>query len=512
MTRLTRRNMLLGGAAVTALAACGHRTDGPDLAETATVVDTPPVPSPATAPDGWQSGLEIADAIAKGETTSLAQVNAAIARTEAVNGRINALASTAFDAARAEAGHTPAGPFQGVPSFIKDLHNWKGQPTWYGSRAFKGHVADKDDPLPAKWREAGIICLGKSTSPEMGLMASTEPLVTGETRNPWDTSRITGGSSGGAAALVAARVVPFAHASDGGGSIRIPASTCGVFGLKPSRGQLPAHEGPDGPPVDISVQHAVTISVRDSIELFAAAQKNDGTYPPIDTGMTPLDRPLRIGFTTEAYAGTVVAPETKAALEDVAGLCTELGHEIVPYTPSFSGAEFLDKFLLYWAAGAAEFAQQASDYAGKPVGPDIVEPWTLGLTQMFMSRREDMDETVAWLRNFEAAYESGFADQGIDLLLTPVTGSPAVPLGEQAPTVPYETLHERVVTFAAFTAPMNVAGAASMSVPLSWSPSGLPVGSMFSGKRGDDGLLFQLALQLEAARPWVGRVPPVSAL
>ncbi len=506
MTRLTRRNMLMGGAAITALAACGHKTGDGGAAETATAAAEPAVPK------GWQSGLEMADRIAKGETTSLAEVNAAIGRADAVNGQINALASTAYDAARAEAGHTPAGPFQGVPSFIKDLHNWNGQPTYYGSRAFKTYVADKDDPLPAKWREAGIVCLGKSTSPEMGLMASTEPLVTGETRNPWDTTRIVGGSSGGAAALVAARVVPFAHASDGGGSIRIPASTCGVFGLKPSRGQLPAHEGENGPPVDISVQHAVTISVRDSIALFAAAQTNDGTYASIDTGMAPLDRPLKIGFTTEAYAGTAVAPETKAALEEVAEFCTSLGHEIVPYTPPFSGPEFLDKFLLYWAAGAAEFAQQASDYTGKPVGPDIVEPWTLGLTQMFMARRSEMDETVAWLKNLEAVYDSGFTDQGIDVLLTPCTGSPAVPIGDQAPTVAYETLYERIVTFAAFTAPMNVAGAASMSVPLSWSPSGLPIGAMFSGKRGDDGFLFELALQLEEARPWVNKRPRISAL
>ena len=140
-----------------------------------------------------------------------------------------------------------------------------------------------------------------------------------------------------------------------------------------------------------------------------------------------------------------------------------------------------------------------------------MEPWTLGLTNMFMARKDEMDATVAWLKEFEAGYDSGFADQGIDVLLTPVTGSPAVKLGEQAPTVAYDTLYDRVVTFAAFTAPMNVAGAASMSVPLSWSPAGLPIGAMFSGKRGDDQLLFELALELEAARPWAGRLPGIVA-
>lgn len=512
MARMTRRGALLGGAAAAVLAACEpKKTPGTPSADTAPTPAPVGEPGSPPIPAGWIDGTDMAARIARGDTTSLAEVDAAIARAQAVNGQLNAIASEIYESARAEAGHTPDGPFQGVPTFIKDLHNWNGAQTWYGSRAFKGFAPGKDDPLPAKWRSEGVVVLGKSTSPEMGLMASTEALVTGQTANPWDTTRIVGGSSGGAAALVAARVVPFAHASDGGGSIRIPASTCGVFGLKPSRGQLPAHDGPEGPPIDISVQHAVTISVRDSINLFRNTQVNDGTYLPLASEVLPLKRRLKIGFTTDAYAGTAVAPETKAALEEVSKLCAQLGHEVVVYTPSFSGQEFLDRFLLYWAAGAAEFAQQASAYSGQPVGPEIVEPWTLGLTNMFLQRQGEMDDTVRWLKNFEAAYHSGFDDQGIDVLLTPVTGSPAVKLGEQAPTVAYETLYERVVTFAAFTAPMNVAGAASMSVPLAWSESGLPIGAMFSGRRGDDQLLFELALELEQARPWAGRIPPVSA-
>ncbi|MEH6696012.1 MAG: amidase family protein [Hyphomonas sp.] len=505
MKHLTRRGILMSGGAFAALAACSQT---PATLDATPQANTPATPAKAS---GWMDGTAMAAAIASGETTSLDQVNAAIARAKSVNGQINAIATEIYETARAEAGNTPAGPFQGVPTFIKDLHDWKGAPTQYGSRAFKGHMPDSDAPLPAKWRAEGVVVLGKSTSPEMGLMASTEPLVTGETCNPWDTTRIVGGSSGGAAALVAARVVPFAHASDGGGSIRIPASTCGVFGLKPSRGQLPAHAG-ESPPIDISVQHAVTISVRDSVNLFRDTQSNDGTFAPLATNLQPLKRRLKIGFTTDAFAGSVVAPETRAALDDVAALCEQLGHEIVPYAPTYSGQEFVDKFLLYWAAGAAEFAQQASAYTGKPVGPDIVEPWTLGLTQMFMSRRDEMESTLSWLKGFESVYDADLADQGIDILLTPTTGNPAVKLGEQAPTVPFDTLYERVITFAAFTAPMNVSGAASMSVPLSWSPSGLPIGSMFSGKRGDDQLLFELALELEAVRPWADKLPGVVAL
>ncbi|HPE47637.1 MAG TPA: amidase [Hyphomonas sp.] len=510
MSRITRRGTLLGGAALGALAACGKTAEPAAPADVASESAAPAVPATPPVAEGWIDGTDMAARIARGDTTAAAEVEAAIARADKVNGALNAIATKTYDMARADAGHTPAGPFQGVPTFIKDLHNWKGAPTLYGSRAFKGYVPDQDDPLPAKWRAEGVVVLGKSTAPEMGLISSTEPLVTGASRNPWDTSRMVGGSSGGSAALVAARVVPFAHASDGGGSIRIPSSTCGVFGLKPSRGQLPAHDlNESAAPVDIAVQHAVTISVRDSINLFRDTQVNDGTYPPLDAEVLPLKRRLKIGFTTDAYAGTPVAAETRKAQEEIAQLCRDLGHDIIETTPTFDGKEFLDKFLLYWAAGAADFAQQASDFSGKPIGPDIVEPWTLGLAAMFEARKAEMDDTVAWLLKFESVYDSWFKD--FDVLLTPTTASPAVPIGEQDPTVPYDTLYERVITFAAFTPPMNVAGAASMSVPLSWSDEGLPIGSMFSGRRGDDQLLFELALELEQARPWAGRIPPVSA-
>lgn len=440
-------------------------------------------------------------------------LDAALGRAEGAQEQINCF-SALFPELAHEQLEQPLGdgPFAGVPFATKDLAvDIKGAPITQGSVAWKGHVASEDSTLAARYRKAGLVFFGATTTPEFGLTLTTESTLHGQTRNPWDTTRTSGGSSGGAAAAVASGVLPLAQASDGGGSIRIPAACCGVFGLKPSRGQLPAHDGPNGPPVDISVQHAVTISVRDSANLFRDTQTNDRTYPPLSADLQPLQRRLKIGFSTDAFAGTQVAPETKAALEDVANLCAGLGHEIVPYTPSFSGQEFLDKFLLYWAAGAADFAQQASAFSGKPVGPDIVEPWTLGLTNMFMARKDEMDATVAWLKGFESQYDSGFTDQGIDVLLTPVTGSPAVKLGEQAPTVAYDTLYNRVVTFASFTAPMNVSGAASMSVPLSWSPSGLPIGSMFSGKRGDDQLLFELALELEAARPWADRLPGVVA-
>lgn len=502
MLKLTRRAALAGGVATLALTGCDPVSTAPE-AGPGKAADLP-------VPSGFRDGVAIAAAIAAGETTALAETEAAIARALAVEGDLNAIAARTFEMARSDAAGSLSGPFAGVPSFIKDLIDWRGAPTQMGSRGLAGRMGEQDGIFAEKWRRAGIVSLGKSTTPEAGLISSTEALAHGPTRNPWDLSRIPGGSSGGAAALVAAGVVPFAHASDGGGSIRIPASCCGLFGLKPSRDRLPYSEpGSAGPPLQISVNHAVTVSVRDSIALFRASEALDGTYPPLGE-IAPLTRRLRIGFAPEPIGGTALDPETRSAMENVAELCRELGHTVIDYSMPMDGAKFTDAFIMYWAAGAAEFAQSVSAYSGQPVGPDIVEPWTLGLAQMAGNRQAELPGLISYLLGYEAQYHSFFEE--LDLILTPVTASPPVPIGEQAPDGDFDTVMESVLRFVAYTSPMNAAGAASMSVPLAWSPSGLPIGAMFSGRRGDDALLFELALELEAARPWAGRRPPVTAL
>ncbi|MFN7179286.1 amidase [Hyphomonas sp.] len=496
MNRLSRRAMLAGSTATLALAACAPRTSKDE-------------PAAVVAPE-LMDGTAMAAAIAAGETTAREQVEAAIARAQAVEPQINGIVTETYESARSDASGLLTGAFAGVPSFIKDLIDWRGAPTLAGSRGLEGHVATGDNVFASKWRRAGIVSLGKSATPEAGLISSTEPLSNGPTRNSWDVSRIPGGSSGGAAALVAARVVPFAHASDGGGSIRIPASTCGLFGLKPSRDRLPYSEpGAAAPPIQISVNHAVTISVRDSIALFRAAEANDGTYPLLGD-VQPLTRRLRIGFAPEPIGGTPLHADTRAAIEDVAQLCRELGHTVVDYTLPMDGQKFMDSFILYWASGAAMFAQEVAVFSGKPVGPEIVEPWTLGLAGLAMARMGEIPDAIAHLQAFEAQYAAFF--DSLDVILTPVTGSPAIPVGEQAPDRDFDTVMDSVLTFVAYTAPMNAAGAASMSVPLAWSPSGLPIGAMFSARKGDDGLLFELALELEAARPWANRKPVVTAI
>ena len=502
MTRLSRRAALKGAASFAAFApftaACAPGS----------VTRASPMDAASTSGPAFVDGVRMAELIANGDMTALEAVDAAISRAESVEPQINAIANETFATARETAEASPEGVFAGVPSFTKDLMDRKGEPTLYGSRGFEGYVAPADAPFAAAWRNAGIVSLGKSTSPEMGLISSTEPVVTGATRNPWDVSRTPGGSSGGAAALAAARVVPFAHASDGGGSIRIPASCCGLFGLKPSSG-LMAGNGRGDSPVDISVDHAVTWTVRDSAALLAMAQRPDSDLGPVETVRGPSTRRLKIAVAPDSGTGSPVDPSVRAGVEASAQLCRDLGHQVVDFSLPFDGAQFVDDFLLYWAAGAAAFAQQASEMSGKPIGPEILETWTLGLAASYQARADDMPAAIGRLQAFKAEYEAMF--EGFDVLLSPTLGRPPVPIGEQDPQGDFDAVMDSVLSFAAFTAPMNVAGAASMSVPLHWTDDDLPVGIMFSGKRGDDALLLSLAYDLEAAKPWIGRVPAVSA-
>ncbi len=495
MTHITRRQALVSGGALGAFlpmaAACA------------------PAKTANASPDEskFTDGVRMAELIAKGEMTALEAVNAAIDRAEAVEPKINAIASKMYDSARDMAASTPQGRLGGVPSFIKDLNDWKGAPTLYGSQAFKGYVAQSDHEISMAWRKAGIIPIGKSTSPELGLTATTETLVTGASRNPWNTDHSTGGSSGGAGALVAARVVPFAHATDGGGSIRIPASCNGVFGLKPSRGRtyLRASE----PPVPISVSLAETLTVRDSVAVFRVNQT--GKYDDIGAISGPSEKRLKIGLLTMPPSGKPADAEVVAATEKAAELCKSLGHEVVPFAfpGSFSTAEFVENFILYWSAGAAEFVQQASKFTGKPPGPDIVEPLTLHLAAHFQKNATAFGDAVAYLKGFEAVYDSWFSE--MDILLTPTLPHLPFKIGEIGPNVDPEVHFSKVIDYATFTPLMNVSGAASMSVPLGWSTSGLPIGIMFSGKRGDDGKLYELAYELEQAAPWIDNIPPVHA-
>jgi len=443
-------------------------------------------------------------------------MQAVIGRAEGQAASLNAFTYKYYDEAmeqarRAEARYASGaqtGALEGLPVGIKDESYIAGKPTSGGSLIMKDFISDVTSPNNERILAAGGIVHARTATPEFSSATFTWSRLWGVTRNPWNKAMTPGGSSGGSAASLAAGTSALCTGSDIGGSIRIPASACGVVGLKPSRDRLAYSEPGKAPPLQISVNHAVTISVRDSIALFRAAEVNDGTYPLLGD-IQPLKRRLRIAFAPEPIAGTPLHPHTRAGLEDVAQLCRELGHTLVNYTIPMDGPKFTDAFILYWAAGAAMFTQEVGAFSGKPVGPEIVEPWTQGLSEMAARRISEMPGRIACLQAFEAQYAAFF--ETLDLILTPVTGSPAVPVGEQAPDGRFDEVMQSVLSFVAYTSAMNVAGAASMSVPLSWSPAGLPIGAMFSGRRGDDELLFALALELEAARPWAGRKPPICA-
>ncbi|MET0273826.1 MAG: amidase [Phenylobacterium sp.] len=467
------------------------------------------------APPAWPHATETAARIRRGEITAVEAVEAAIRRAEALQGRLNFIVNSDFDRAIANArGSARAGPFAGVPFLIKDLDDYVGLPTRYGSPSGRlSPPAQRQSPYITAFDAAGLIVIGKSATPEYGFLPTTEPVATGVTRNPWDPSRSSGGSSGGAAVAVAAGVVPFAHASDGGGSIRIPASCCGLFGLKPSRGRMIGTRG-ETAISDIGVEHCVSRSVRDSAALFAATEDTapGARYAPVGFVARPGRRRLRVGYLLANGAGHSPSPDVARATDDAARLMASLGHRVEPTTLPYDGSQFIQDFLLLWASGAKGLADSLAAATGRKPDTSLLEPFSLGMADM--AARAPADALPKAMQRLQAnvmAYDTWFAAHQYDVILSPVLSTPPPPLGEVGPSVPFDTLIARLTEYVGYTPIHNVAGAPGMSVPLGWSAEGLPIGAMFSARAGQERTLFELAYQLEAARPWAGRMPAVHA-
>lgn len=462
----------------------------------------------------WPDATETAAMIRGGRMSPLEAAVGAIGRAEALQPRLNFLVHSDFDRAldRARAGGAP-GAFGGVPFLVKDLDDYVGLPTRTGSRAFLATPpANRQDALVDAFLKTGVNVIGKSATPEAGFLPTTEPLAFGPTRNPWDPARSSGGSSGGAAVAVAAGVVPIAHASDGGGSIRIPASCCGLFGLKPSRGRMIGARG-ETQISDLSVNHVVTRTVRDSAAMFAATEDAGPGARHAAVGLVtrPLKRKLRVGLVLDGGAGKPPTPEVRAATEAAARLMESLGHQVVP-TRWPMGPEFINDFLLLWASGAKGMADAIAKAAGRRPDESLLEPFSLGLVRLAETSPPDaLPRAMERLAAAAQAYDPWFAANRFDVILSPVLSAPPPPLGFVGPTVGYETLVERLIEYVGYTTYHNVAGGPSMSVPLHWTPAGLPVGAQFAAPVGQEGLLLQLAYQLEAAQPWAHRTPPVKA-
>lgn len=493
MTGFTRRKFLESAAAMAAavpLAGCVNAAR-------------------TTGGDAWRSAVEQAAAVRSGSTSALDLVNTAIFRLGLVNDDLNAVALPNFEDAREAAVRSPSGDFAGVPTLIKDNLMMAGMPYTQGSRALRNYVADETAPFAAVIEKTGMISIGRSTLPEFGLTATTEPLLTGATRNPWNTGRSAGGSSGGSAAAVAAGVVSIAHANDGGGSIRIPAAACGLVGLKASRGRMGGDDDSDRA-TDIGIQGFLTRTVRDTAAAFHAAQGGPlFSRVPLVTG--PSERRLRVAGRLGRVDGSLPDPAVVRVYEDTMALLARMGHTIADADTTFVSPSLSDDFLVLWTTGAANRVEFARKAGGVPDDADLseyFEPLMLGMAAAAADNSEaDREAAFARLASFSDAYRAHF--ENIDVMVTPVLGQPAAPIGYISPRIPYDEQRERLNAYAGFTGAENVAGLPAISLPCGWTPDGLPVGLQFIAAPGAEPMLLALAYELEDILEWPQRRPPI---
>jgi len=482
-------------------------------------------------------GLGLAELVRKKKVSPAELVEQAISRIETHNPKINAVVHKLYDRARAAAqGKLPDGPFKGVPFLIKDLHaTMEGFPTSNGTKLWKNVPAKVTTEIVKRWENSGAIVVGRTNTPEFGLLPYTESDTLGPALNPWDTTRSPGGSSGGSGAAVAARMVPFATGGDGGGSIRIPSSACGIFGLKPTRGRTPT-----GPIIGESwsgfdIDHVLTRSVRDSAAMLDATQGADVGAPYIIPEAGPFLKEvgrkpgkLKIAFSTKPMLGKNVHADCVRGVEDTVALLKELGHEVVEDAPVINGEEFSYRFLTILAGQIRADIEETAEAAGKKISVDDFDITTFG-TGLFgtILKASDYARAMRYLQS--VSRDIGRFFEGYDVLLTPVLSQPPVKIGALKPSASEQSqikliartgatwileamnvikpLAAQTYEFIPWTPVFNVTGQPAMSVPLHWNEAGLPIGMHFIGKWGDEATLFRLAGQLENTKPWFDKAP-----
>ena len=465
--------------------------------------------------------LGLAELVRSKEVSASELLTEAVTRAEAAQKDLNCFSAMFPEVGEAQINSgLPDAPFAGVPMAVKDLgFEIKGQPITNGSLAFRDNVATYDSVLCERYKAAGFTFFGQTTSPEFGLTTTTESLLYGATVNPWDTTRTSGGSSGGASACVAAGVIPLAHASDGGGSIRIPAGCTGLFGMKPSRGRTPmgpaTTEGWNGQ----STVHAVSRSVRDSAALLDVTHGREigSRYvapDPDSSFLSALDsdpKPLKIALWTMAPNGTKPDPDAQAGLDKTRALLEDLGHHVEEAGPQLDG-DVLGKSLMVTVSAAIAMVMEARGYAlGRELGPVDMEPVTARFVEFGNSipMKELMKATQASI-TAGLIYEQFLVDGGFDMVLSPTMSRAPDKTGVLSLNpVDMDAYTEAVTSFAPWCAISNQAGSPAMSVPLHWTDANLPIGMMFGARTGNEWELFQLAGQLERAAPWAHYRPPV---
>jgi amidase len=488
--------------------------------------------------------LGLADLVRSGEVTASELVEAAIARTDAVNPALNAVVHRMDDTAReVAAGELPDGPFTGVPFLVKDMDGFLAdEPCTFSSRSLHDYVPNHDSELFARYRRAGVVFVGKTNCPEFGIMGITESEFRGPARNPWNTDHTPGGSSGGSGAAVAAGIVPVAHAGDGGGSIRIPASACGLFGLKPSRARTPLGPSEGESWNGLVVRHVVSRTVRDSAAFLDGTQGSDvgSPYasPPDGDFLAALGREpgsLRIGFSTESMLGRSTDPVCDAAVENAARLLADLGHEVVPLDLPIDREGLAHAYLTIVAASVGmEVADTERMTGRKPKSQDFESTtWFLHQLSEVLTAR-DLQQALALVSETTRRLGALFDDQ-IDMHLSATMPHPPVQVGELAQTSVQKAALRAMRTLPVNIGPVlraalaqlaasslektpntqvwNMTGQPAMSLPLHWTPEGLPVGVQIAGAFGAEEQLFCLAGQIEAAQPWLPRLlaGPVTA-
>ena len=468
---------------------------------------------------GSYDGVGLADLVRTKQVSAGELLDEAIARTARVDPLINAVVVKHEDYARRQIDQgLPDGPFTGVPFLLKDLDNLQGTRTTSGASIYRDNVADHSGTLARRFLDSGVTIFGKTASPEFGLLPTTESRLFGPTRNPWNLAHSSGGSSGGAGAAVAARIVPVAHASDGGGSIRIPASASGVFGLKPTRARNPL--GPDRGEGwgGFSCGHVLSISVRDSAAMLDAVHGPEASSPYV---APPPARPfaeevgrdpgrLRIAFTDCSPYGDAIDPEIAAAVRDIAAMLAGLGHDVEQRAPELA-ADPAAVMATIVAANTALSVRQAEARFGRAMTTGDFERLTLASAHN-AKKTTATDYVAAQLAAFQISRGLATFMQGCDVLLCQTLCSPPLRIGElNSMSEDLSHIAPILRRYMPATAMFNMSGQPAMSVPLAWNAAGLPLGMMFASRFGDEATLLRLAAQLETERPWKDKLPPVCA-
>lgn len=436
----------------------------------------------------------------------------AINRIERLNPSINAVISTFYDEAISHAQKgLPNGPFSGVPYLIKDLVDYKSHRTTQGSRMFMGNLSESSHVYIDAAQNAGFNILGKTNTPEFGIMPTTEPLAFGPTANPWNLACSPGGSSGGAAAAVASGMVPIAQGSDGGGSIRIPASCCGLFGLKVSRRRnvWPGKLSVRG----FDVKGHLSRTVRDTAVALAATewQGDNAHFPPVGVVKSSATKRLKIGLVMESMTGQSPDDDVKEATLSTAYLCQKLGHHVEDVNLPFDQEKFTDAFLLVMSEGVGNFVNYMTQKMGRKPNAQELEPWTLYLADYYNNYGGSAAVENAAKYCHEITEQMEVLFKSYDVLLSPVLTKSPIKTGEQSPIITGDKLKQAGLDYIGYTPLYNATGQPAMSVPLNWNSQGLPIGSQFATKLGGEQTLLALAYELEQARPWKNKWAPNSA-